>query len=144
MKYLSILFICILGIIQTSKASNASLFAYDESNVQTELSSVTLAENDVNSNLKSHVSIKRKFNLSNMNFSTSDSPNAGIEILSLAAGCCLGAGGAVAVSLNYYYNTGNVENGKTSLKYGLIGVGIRVGSVILVYALAYASILSQI
>ena len=129
-----LIIVSILFITLSSKASTADLFNYNETTIEQQLNVVTNAEIEFLGNEQNASSIIEKNHLVNLIAKSVDvSEKTDVGLLSFVAGCCLGLPGAAVVSLHYYYSTGNIADGRESLKFGIIGVVVRI----VVYVSAY-------
>jgi hypothetical protein len=105
--------------IQVSYASTADEFYYDENQVATELSSLSVLESKVENH--DVLNVEQAEQVKNFTALTGNAEPDGFRIISFISGCCCSLSGAAVASLYYYYKTGDTEMGKESLKYGIFG-----------------------
>lgn len=120
--------------LQFSHASVANDFAYDETRIENELSTIQSIENSVLNHealSSEQQELVKKFVAPN----SSDDGN-GYKFVSLLAGCCCSFSGAAVASLYYYYKSGDIDKGKDALQFGMLGSAIPI---VLYFILIYTS-----
>jgi hypothetical protein len=142
MRYILSLLLCYFLIsTQTTNASTASIFEYNETAIEQQLSAASSAEIEFTNNQQASKSLVEKYQLNTLvngeNTANANTPDVGF--LSFASGCCLGLPGVTLVSLHYYYKTNNSAVGRESMNIALIGFGIRLVATITVYYLLFVS-----
>ena len=105
--------------IQTSHATIADEFYYDENQVTSELSSLSILESKVENH--DELNVEQVEQVKNFKALTGNAEPDGFRFVSFLSGCCCSISGAAVASLYYYYKTGDTEMGKESLKYGIFG-----------------------